>query len=48
VTIVADSPRADLYVEALGRRGIGTAVRPPQDALIAGLARIVATRAGTA
>jgi 2-dehydro-3-deoxygalactonokinase len=41
VTIVADSPRADLYVDALGRRGITTKVRAPQEALIAGLARIV-------
>jgi 2-dehydro-3-deoxygalactonokinase len=36
VTIVADSPRADLYVDALGRRGIGTNVRAPQQALIVG------------
>ena len=44
VTIVADSPRADLYVDALGRRGITTKVRAPQEALIAGLARIVQHR----
>ena len=44
VTIVAASPRADLYVDALGRRGITTKVRAPQEALIAGLARIVQHR----
>jgi 2-dehydro-3-deoxygalactonokinase len=41
VRIVADAPRADLYVQALGRRGIATTVRAPEKALIAGLARIV-------
>lgn len=41
VTIVADPPRADLYVEALSRHGIATTLKSPQDALIAGLARIV-------
>jgi 2-dehydro-3-deoxygalactonokinase len=45
VTIVADSPRADLYVQALGRRGIEARVRAPEEALIAGLARIVRSRA---
>jgi 2-dehydro-3-deoxygalactonokinase len=45
VTLVGDPARAALYVEALGRRRIGAAARPPQDALIAGLARIVGTRA---
>ena len=45
VTIVADSPRADLYVEALGRRGLGTSVKPPRDALIAGLGLILESRA---
>jgi 2-dehydro-3-deoxygalactonokinase len=44
VTIVAGSPRADLYVDALGRRGIGTDVRAPEEALIAGLAQIVRHR----
>jgi 2-dehydro-3-deoxygalactonokinase len=44
VTIVADSPRADLYVQALNRRSIATTVRAPQEALIAGLARIVRSR----
>jgi 2-dehydro-3-deoxygalactonokinase len=43
VTIVADSPRADLYEKSLARRGIATAVRAPRAALIAGLARIVAS-----
>jgi len=45
VTIVADSPRADLYVHALNRRRIPTSVKSPQDALIAGLALIVRHRA---
>jgi 2-dehydro-3-deoxygalactonokinase len=44
VTIVADAPRADLYVDALGQRGIATRVRAPEEALIAGLARIVSHR----
>jgi 2-dehydro-3-deoxygalactonokinase len=41
VTIVADPPRADLYVRALRRRGIGAAVRPPVEALLSGLAGIL-------
>lgn len=41
VTILADETRAKLYVHALARRGIAATVRKPQDALIAGLARIV-------
>ncbi len=45
VTIVADAPRADLYVQALGRRGIAATVKAPEEALIAGLARIVHHRA---
>ena len=44
VTIVADSPRADLYVQALNRRSIATEVRAPQEALLAGLARILRHR----
>ncbi|HEX2553873.1 MAG TPA: 2-dehydro-3-deoxygalactonokinase [Microvirga sp.] len=44
VTIVAEAPRADLYVGALGQRGIATVVKAPQEALIAGLARIVRHR----
>ncbi len=42
VTIVAGSPRAELYVDALGRRGIATAVKAPEAALVAGLARLAA------
>ncbi len=45
VTIVAESPRADLYVTALNRRSIATSVKSPQDALISGLALIVRQRA---
>lgn len=41
VTILADAPRADLYIHALERHGITAQVRPPRQALIAGLARIV-------
>ena len=48
VTVVADSPRADLYVDALGQRGIATRVRAPQEALIAGLAEIVRHRPSAA
>jgi 2-dehydro-3-deoxygalactonokinase len=44
VTIVADKPRAELYVEALQRHGIATAVKAPREALIAGLARILRHR----
>ena len=43
-TIVADEPRAGSYVEALGRRGVAAAVRRPEAAIIAGLARIAAER----
>jgi 2-dehydro-3-deoxygalactonokinase len=45
VTIVADPPRADLYIRALGRRGIAAEVRSPQEALLAGLAKILRSRA---
>lgn len=41
VTILADAPRADLYVRALARHGIATEVKASRNALIAGLARIV-------
>lgn len=41
VTILADSPRAALYEEALARRGIETRTRSPKAALFAGLARIL-------
>lgn len=44
VTIVADPLRADLYVKALQRHGISATIRPPQEALIAGLFRIVQAR----
>jgi 2-dehydro-3-deoxygalactonokinase len=44
VTIVADSPRADLYVQALNRRSTATEVRASQQALLAGLARILRHR----
>lgn len=41
VTILAEQSRADLYVRALGRYGIATETKIPQQALIAGLSRIV-------
>jgi 2-dehydro-3-deoxygalactonokinase len=41
VTILAESPRADLYIHALARHGIATQVRAPQQALLAGLSKIV-------
>jgi 2-dehydro-3-deoxygalactonokinase len=41
VTILAEPGRADLYVHALERHGIRAEVKVPQQALIAGLARIV-------
>lgn len=46
VTIVADSPRADLYVESLARLGIETRIIPPGSTLIQGLARILAVNSG--
>ncbi len=41
VTIVADPPRSDLYVEALGQRGITTTVVGQEATLLAGIARIL-------
>lgn len=41
LTILAEPPRADLYIHALARHGIATQVRAPQQALLAGLSRIV-------
>ncbi|MCG7392113.1 2-dehydro-3-deoxygalactonokinase [Microvirga sp. ACRRW] len=41
VTILASHERADLYVHALARLGIKTELKIPQQALLAGLARIV-------
>jgi 2-dehydro-3-deoxygalactonokinase len=42
VTIVADAPRADLYVTALGDLGIATTVVGQEATLLGGLARILA------
>ncbi|KAA2234986.1 2-dehydro-3-deoxygalactonokinase [Salinarimonas soli] len=42
MTIVAGSPRADLYVRALARRGIEARIKSPEEALIAGLGLILA------
>lgn len=41
VTILADQARADLYAHALARHGIRTELKNTQQALLAGLARIV-------
>jgi 2-dehydro-3-deoxygalactonokinase len=41
VTILAEQGRADLYLHALKRHGIEAEFKEPQQALIAGLARIV-------
>ncbi len=41
VTILAEPGRADLYVHALARHDIKAEIKTPQQALIAGLARIV-------
>ncbi len=41
VTILAEQGRADLYVHALKRHGIEAEFKVPQQALIAGLTRIV-------
>ena len=42
VTIVADAPRADLYVEALRRLAVEPRVVPPNVTFVTGLARILA------
>ena len=41
VTIVADAPRAALYVEALGRLDIAHRILPPETTLTAGMARLL-------
>jgi 2-dehydro-3-deoxygalactonokinase len=41
VTIVADRPRADHYVEALRRRGVETRVIAPRQTLLTGLRRLL-------
>ncbi|MBB4040529.1 2-dehydro-3-deoxygalactonokinase [Microvirga flocculans] len=41
VTVLADRARADLYAHALARHGVTAVSKNPQQALIAGLARIV-------
>ncbi|HEX2728044.1 MAG TPA: 2-dehydro-3-deoxygalactonokinase, partial [Beijerinckiaceae bacterium] len=44
LTVVAERPRADLFTRALARHGVRVAVKPPVDALVAGLGRILAAR----
>ena len=45
VTIVADDPRAQLYVQALAREGVATSTVGQDATLLGGLARILAARA---
>jgi len=42
MTVVAGSPRADLYVHALRRLGVEARIKAPEEALFAGLGRILA------
>jgi 2-dehydro-3-deoxygalactonokinase len=44
LTVVAERPRADLFTRALARHGVRVVVKPPVDALVAGLGRILAAR----
>jgi 2-dehydro-3-deoxygalactonokinase len=46
VTIMAEESRAELYVHALKRYGIAAQVKVPQQALLAGLSRIVRAHRG--
>jgi 2-dehydro-3-deoxygalactonokinase len=46
VTIVAEGGRADLFASALERHGVRAQLKAPQEALIVGLGRILAHRAG--
>ena len=41
LTVIADPPRADLFMKALARHGVRAVARPPVDALMAGLGRIL-------
>jgi 2-dehydro-3-deoxygalactonokinase len=44
MTVVAGSPRAELYVRALARHGVEARVKAPEEALTAGIAAILAAR----
>ena len=44
LTVIADAPRAELFATALARHGVRTLAKPPVDALVAGIGRIVAAR----
>jgi 2-dehydro-3-deoxygalactonokinase len=48
LTVIADRPRADIFTRALARHGVRAVVKPPVEALVAGLGCILAARpAGT-
>jgi 2-dehydro-3-deoxygalactonokinase len=42
VTVIADPSRAELFAKALARHGVRAAIKPPVEALVAGLGRILA------
>jgi 2-dehydro-3-deoxygalactonokinase len=44
LTVIAEPPRAAIFAKALARHGVGAVVKPPVDALVAGLGRILAAR----
>ena len=44
LTVIADRPRAEIFTKALARHGVGAVVKPPVEALVAGLGRILAAR----
>jgi 2-dehydro-3-deoxygalactonokinase len=45
LTVIAERPRGELFTKALARHGVGAVVKPPVEALVAGLGRILAVRA---
>jgi 2-dehydro-3-deoxygalactonokinase len=45
LTVIADGSRAELFATALARHGVRAIAKPPVDALVAGIGRIVAARA---
>jgi 2-dehydro-3-deoxygalactonokinase len=44
VTIIADQPRAELYIKTFEDRGLRSSVRAPETALVAGIAQILNRR----
>ncbi len=45
LTVIADAPRADLFAKALARHGVRAIAKPPVDALVRGIGRILGARA---